>query len=72
MQLSSYIGDKLGIEGVEIEKPGAELLPEPRRLRSRRVPSAKPGRRGLVHRHEDLPIPAPHPAALHAKSKIMS
>jgi len=48
---------------VEIEQPGTELLPLPRQ-----VPSAQPRRRRGLHRHEDLPIPAPHPAALYTQS----
>lgn len=49
---------------MEIEKTGAELLPLPRRVPRRAVPSTQPRGRSRLHRHEDLPVPAPHPAAL--------
>lgn len=52
---------------MEIEQPGTELLPLSRRVPGGGVPSAQPRRRRGLHRHEDLPVPAPHPAALHAQ-----
>jgi len=54
---------------MEIEQPGTELLPLSRRVPSRSVPSAQPRRRRGLHRHEDLPVPAPHHAALHTTKR---